>query len=33
MEGFLDFMFARRMGRRLAGGLRSLGLLGRKGQL
>ena len=33
MEGFLDLQFARGVGRRLRGALRSAGVLGRKGQL
>ena len=33
MEGFLDLQFARGVGRRLSGALRSAGVLGRNGQL
>ncbi len=33
MEGFVDFLFARSWGRRLAGGMRALRLFGRKEQL
>ena len=33
MEGFLDMQFARGLGTRLGGALRSAGILGRKGQL
>jgi succinate-semialdehyde dehydrogenase/glutarate-semialdehyde dehydrogenase len=33
MEGFLDFLFARGLGARLRGGLRSLGALRRKRQI
>jgi acyl-CoA reductase-like NAD-dependent aldehyde dehydrogenase len=33
MEGFLDFQFARGLGARVRGALRSVGVVGRKGQL
>ncbi len=33
MEGFLDFQFARGLAARVRGGLRSVGVVGRKGQL
>jgi acyl-CoA reductase-like NAD-dependent aldehyde dehydrogenase len=33
MEGFMDFLFARPWGQRLAGGMKALRLFGRKGQL
>ena len=33
MEGFLDFQFARDLGARVRGALRSVGVVGRKGQL
>ncbi len=33
MEGFVDLMFARRLGQRLRGALRSLGALARKGRI